>query len=76
MKRIIYSQDLDKITTNRYEAVTVASRRARELNTKRGAALARLENDPDIEIDTRKITGLALRDFIDGKVKYTLPDNE
>ncbi len=76
MKRTIYSQDLDKITTNRYEAVTVASRRARELNTMRGAALARMENDPSIEIDTRKITGLALRDFIDGKLTYTMPDND
>lgn len=76
MKRMMNSADLDKITTNRYEAVIVTSRRARYLNTKRLATLARMENDPDLVIDTRKITGLAMKDFVDGKVTYTKPDNQ
>ncbi|MBW1872165.1 MAG: DNA-directed RNA polymerase subunit omega [Deltaproteobacteria bacterium] len=76
MRRLFSSQDLDKVTTNRYEAVIVTSRRARHLNTMRLAALQRLESDPDIEIDTRKITGIALNDFIEGKVTYTKPDKK
>lgn len=76
MGRIMNSEDLDKITTNRYEAVIVTSRRARHLNSKRLATLARMENDPELEIDTRKITGIAMKDFVEGKVTYVKPDNQ
>lgn len=76
MGRMMNSEDLDKITTNRYETVIVTSRRARHLNSKRLATMARLENDPDLEIDTRKITGIAMKDFVEGKVTYVKPDNQ
>ena len=76
MRRMMNSQDLDIITENRYEAVIVTSRRARHLNSKRLATMARMENDPDIEIETRKITGIAMKDFVEGKVNYTKPDKQ
>ena len=76
MRRMMNSEDLDKVTTNRYEAVIVTSRRARHLNSKRLATLARMENNPELQIETRKITGIAMKDFVDGKVNYTKPDKQ
>jgi len=76
MRRMMNSEDLDKVTTNRYEAVIVTSRRARHLNSKRLATLARMENNPELELETRKITGIAMKDFVEGKVNYTKPDKE
>lgn len=76
MRRMMNSEDLDKVTTNRYEAVIVTSRRARHLNSKRLATLARMENNPELQLETRKITGIAMKDFVDGKVNYTKPDKQ
>ncbi|MFH1686574.1 MAG: DNA-directed RNA polymerase subunit omega [bacterium] len=60
---------------NKYEAVIVAAQHARQLNTRRLQALERLEEDPDIEVEPRKITMLALRDVLDGKVKFDRGDS-
>jgi DNA-directed RNA polymerase subunit K/omega len=57
-------------TRNGYEAVIVTSRRAREINTHRLKLLEMMMEDSDVEIDGTKITTLALRDVLDGKVKY------
>ena len=68
---------LDDVTINRYEAVLVASKHARHLNAKRLAKLARLAEEPlEIDIEARKMTAVALRDLMDGKVKFERADTE
>lgn len=64
---------IDELTENRYEAVLVAAQRARQLNAIRLAKLEMLtsENAESIEIDSRKVTFIALTDCINGKVKFT-----
>ncbi len=68
--KVISSERLAKISLNRYEAVIIASQHSRRLNTDRIARLERLEEDPTIELDARKITMVALTDLLDGKIKY------
>jgi len=67
--------ELEKMGLNRYEAVIVASRQARMLNLLRLKKMEEMELNPDIEIDSRKITMLALKDLLDGKVKFQRPDS-
>ena len=64
---------MEELTDNRYQAVLVASQRARQLNAIRLAKLEMLskENADRIEIDGRKVTYMALKDCIEGKVQYT-----
>lgn len=61
---------LYEITDTRYQAVLVASQRARQLNDIRLAKLELLskENADRIEIDGRKVTFRALKDCLEGKV--------
>lgn len=63
---------LFELTRNRYEAVLIASQRARQLNAIRLAKLEMLsqENVDKVDIDSRKVTATALQDCIDGKVQY------
>lgn len=69
--------DLDKVTSNRYEAVLVASKHARYLNAKRLARLARLgEEITEVDIEARKMTAVALRDLMEGKVIFERTDTE
>lgn len=72
MKKIP-SEQLAKMGLNRYEAVIVASKYARKLNTKRLTLLEQMEDNPEIDIDSRKITMVALNDLVDGKVKFERP---
>lgn len=65
-----------KVAQNRYEAIIVASQHARHLNTKRLEKLALLEEDAEIDIDGRKITMIALKDLLDGKVQFDKADIE
>lgn len=67
-------EELEKMGLNRYEAVIVASRHARRLNLRRLKSLQQLEQDPTLKIDGRKMTMVALKDLIEHKVKFTLPD--
>lgn len=69
--------ELEELTPNRYEAVLIASQRARQLNSVRLAKLEMLtkENADKIEIDGRKVTAIALRDCIEGKVKFKTEQN-
>lgn len=68
-------EEIDKQTRNRYEAVIVTSRRARSINTHRLKLLEMMQENSELEIDGTKVTTLALRDVIDGKVKYEIPDS-
>lgn len=69
--------NLDKVTQNRYEAVLVASKHARHLNAKRLAKLARLvEEVVEVDIEARKMTAVALRDLMEGKVNFERADTE
>ena len=63
-------EELEKLQLNRYEAVIVASKHARKLNTKRLTLLEQMEENPEIDIDSRKITMVALNDLVGGKVKF------
>lgn len=69
--------ELDNITKNRYEAVLMASQRARQLNAIRLAKLDMLtrDNADRIEIDGRKVTAIALEDCIEGRVRYKTEQN-
>ena len=68
--------ELDRITRNRYEAVIIAAQHARHLNSVRLARLEQLEQDAEVDIEARKITMVALKDLIDGKVKFDRSDRE
>ncbi|NMC43615.1 MAG: DNA-directed RNA polymerase subunit omega [candidate division Zixibacteria bacterium] len=63
---------LEQLTANRYEAVLIAAQLARQLNAIRLAKLEMLseENADKVDIDGRKVTFVAIRDCIDGKVRY------
>ena len=63
-----------ELELNLYEAVIVASQHARILNSKRLAQLERMGEDPSVDLETRKITAVALQDVLDGKVKFKRPD--
>jgi len=66
-------EELDKVTRNRYEAVLIASQRARQINSMRLAQLERMAEE-DIMIDGRKVTSMALADLAAGKVKTRRTD--
>ena len=68
-------EKLEKLGLNRYEAIIVASRHARFLNNKRLKQLELMEQDPSIDIDSRKITMRSLKEVLDGKVKFKRSDS-
>ena len=68
-------EKLEKLGLNRYEAIIVTARHARFLNSKRLKQLELLEQDPSIDIDSRKITMRALKAVLDGKVKFERTDS-
>ena len=69
--------DLDDVTLNRYEAVIVTSKHARNLNAKRLAKIARMvEEVVEVDIEARKMTAVALRDVMEGKVNFERTDTE
>ena len=68
-------EELEKLNLNTYEAVIVASQHARWLNSQRLAQLERMEEDPTIDVDSRKITEVALQDVLDGRVKFRRTDS-
>lgn len=72
----ISTQDLEKIGVNRYEAVIIASRHARHLNAMRLAQLQKLEEGQTVDIEARKITMVAMKELLEGKVNYERSDIE
>ena len=66
---------LKKMNLNRYEAIIVASQHARMLNNKRLKTLKKLEENPEIELETRKITMVALKDLLEDKIKFGRSDS-
>ena len=67
-------RDLD---LNRYEAVIVAAQHARRLNSQRLAKFAQLEEGlAEVDIEARKMTAVALKDVLEGKVKFDRSDTE
>jgi len=68
---------VDRVTSNRYEAVIVAAQHARHLNAIRLAKLKRLgEIETTVDIESRKITAVSLRDLTEGKVKFLRTDSK
>lgn len=67
-------EGLKQLDLNTYEAVIVASQYARRLNTRRLEQLERMGEDPSVDLETRKITAVALKDVLDGKVKFNRPE--
>jgi DNA-directed RNA polymerase omega subunit len=64
--------DVEKIkrrTSNVYEAVIIAAKRSRQLNEERIAKLELMPEDDSIEIDTRKVTKVALDELASGAIK-------
>lgn len=68
-------EEIERQGLNRYEAVIVASRHARTLNSKRLRLLERMPEDPDIQIDSRKVSMIALMDLLEGKIKFSRSDS-
>lgn len=62
--------NLDDITLNHYEAVLIASRRARLVNVKRLQQLEMMNEDSEYNIDYRKVTTVALEDLLTNKIKF------
>ncbi len=74
MMQLTNIEDVDKMTSNRYEAVIVAAQHARHLNAQRLSKLAQAQEGGIADIEVRKITMVALRDLIEGKVKFERSD--
>ncbi len=68
-------EEIERQGLNKYEAVIVASRHARTLNSKRLRLLERMPENPDIQIDSRKVSMIALLELIEGKVKFSRTDS-
>ncbi|MFH1372735.1 MAG: DNA-directed RNA polymerase subunit omega [bacterium] len=68
-------EELEKLELNRYEAVIVAAQYARHLNAQRLRQLEMMEENPEVDIDSRKITMVALKDLLEGRVKFTRSDS-
>jgi DNA-directed RNA polymerase subunit K/omega len=73
--KVVSGEDLRKIGLNRYEAVIIASQHSRHLNTERIQKLERLEEDPLVELEARKISMVALKDLLEGRVKFKRMDS-
>lgn len=68
--------ELDRVTRNRYEAVIIAAQHARHLNARRLRRLEQLEEGGEVDIEARKITMVALKELIEGKVNFQRSDIE
>ena len=62
-------EELDKICRNRYAAVLIASKKARNLNLQRLTE----EVEPDRK---NKVTVQAINELLNGKIKYEYPNTK
>lgn len=69
-ERALLLDKLDQITENPYQAVLVAAKRARSINTERLAKMQMLTEDSEDIIDYRKVTTQALEDLMGRKVNF------
>jgi DNA-directed RNA polymerase omega subunit len=60
---------VDEVTKNRYAAVIIAAKRARQINADRMAKLELMPEDDSVDIDPRKVTSRAIEELLEGKVK-------
>jgi len=68
-------EEASQLELNPYEMVILSSRHARHLNAKRLATLAQLqEGDSEVLIEPRKMTAVALRELLEGKVQFERSD--
>jgi len=74
MAEQILLEEVNKVSRNRYEAVLIAAQRSRQINSLRLALLERMAEE-DVDIDTRKVTTIALRDLIDGNIIINRPEH-
>ncbi len=72
-----YSQrkKIENVARNKYEAVIVASKLARKLNSQRFASLEQLGAEAPIPTYMSKVTTEALNKLAEGKVKYIFKDD-
>lgn len=61
---------LEDVLPNEYEAVLVAAKLARKINSLRNAAKEQLAPEEYNKMDQRKVTSVALEELISGKVKF------
>lgn len=62
--------NLDKVAGNPYEAVIVAAKRARSINTTRLQQMEMMTEDSEEAIDYRKVTTQAIEDLLRQKITY------
>jgi DNA-directed RNA polymerase omega subunit len=67
-KRVLLDR-LNKVIPNRYQAVLIAAKRARQINAERLAKMQMMAEDEEIDIDYRKVTSIALEDVLEARVK-------
>ena len=68
--------NLDDVTLNHYEAVLIASKRARLVNVKRLQQLEMMNEDSEYNIDYRKVTTVALEDLLTHKINFAYKSEE
>ena len=73
---IVPTDDFKKLSCNRYEAVIIAAQHARHLNLQRLASLEKMEEDATVDIEARKITMVALKELVEGKIEFERPKKE
>ncbi|MBN1212440.1 MAG: DNA-directed RNA polymerase subunit omega [candidate division Zixibacteria bacterium] len=71
---IVPTDDFKKLSCNRYEAVIIAAQHARHLNLQRLASLEKMEEDATVDIEARKITMVALKELVEGKIEFARPE--
>jgi DNA-directed RNA polymerase omega subunit len=61
---------LEKAMPNRYQAVLIAAKRARQINADRLAKMQMMAEDADVDIDYRKVTSIAIEDMLQKNFLY------
>jgi len=61
---------VDGVVSNRYEAVIITAKRARQINADRLAKLELMPENEEIDLDPRKVTTRAIEELIKGKIKF------
>jgi DNA-directed RNA polymerase subunit K/omega len=75
-----FTEKLEKISKNRYEAVLMVAKQARRLNLERmkaeSQALQMGEEEAASEKKEEKVTNQAIRDVLEGKVEFERPEEK